>query len=155
HAARSRAGQLPQALSDELSEVAPRLDRVPLWWRLLKVWQYLLVLAFVAGLAWVGFALVFGVFGAGRVPDSLALFGDAATLPWVGLMTASLLGLGALSAVASRNFVALGAASERDRLEREMRRRVGAVAESMVVEPVERELTRHHEFYTAMKALSG
>ncbi|MEV4166909.1 ABC transporter [Nonomuraea dietziae] len=155
HAARSRAGQLPQALSDELSEVAPRLDRVPLWWRLLKGWQYLLVLAFVAGLAWIGFALVFGVFGAGRVPDSLALFGDAATLPWVGLMTASLLGLGALSAVASRNFVALGAASERDRLEREMRRRVGAVAESMVVEPVERELTRHHEFYTAMKALSG
>ncbi|WP_431897769.1 YfjP family GTPase [Nonomuraea sp. bgisy101] len=155
HAAGSRAAQLPEALSDELTEVAPQLDRVPVWWRLLKFWQYLLVLAFVAGLAWIGVALAFGVFAAGRLPESLAVFGDAATLPWVGLMTASVLGLGALSAMASKNFVALGAAKERDRLEREMRKRVGAIAESMVVEPVERELTRHHEFYTAMKALSG
>ncbi|ACZ90047.1 GTP-binding protein [Streptosporangium roseum] len=154
-AARSRSAQLPQVLSEELSEVAPRLDRVPGWWRLLLLWQYLLVLLFVAGLAWFGTALAYGVFGAGELPAGLAVFGEAASLPWVGLMTLSVLGLGLLTAVASRNFVALGAGSERDRLEREMRRRVGGVAGSMVIEPVERELARYNEFYSAMRSVQG
>ncbi|MER5320023.1 GTP-binding protein [Streptosporangium roseum] len=154
-AARSRSAQLPQVLSEELSEVAPRLDRVPGWWRLLLIWQYLLVLLFVAGLAWFGTALAYGVFGAGELPAGLAVFGEAASLPWVGLMTLSVLGLGLLTAVASRNFVALGAGSERDRLEREMRRRVGGVAGSMVIEPVERELARYNEFYSAMRSVQG
>ncbi|MEU7002457.1 ABC transporter [Nonomuraea sp. NPDC046570] len=155
HAARSRTGQLPKALSEELSEVTPRLDRVPAWWRVLKVWQYLLVLAFVASVVWAGTALVYGVFSVGRPPSGLSLFGDASTLPWVALMMAAVLGLGALSGVAARNFVSLGAARERDGIEREMRRRVGAIAESMVVEPVERELARHHDFFVALKGLSG
>ncbi|WP_031166342.1 GTP-binding protein [Streptosporangium roseum] len=154
-AARSRSAQLPQVLSEELSEVAPRLDRVPGWWRLLLIWQYLLVLLFVAGLAWFGTALAYGVFDVGQLPAGLAVFGEAASLPWVGLMTLSVLGLGLLTAVASRNFVTLGAGSERDRLEREMRRRVGGVAGSMVIEPVERELARYNEFYSAMRSVQG
>ncbi|GAA3422640.1 GTP-binding protein [Streptosporangium vulgare] len=154
-AARSRSSQLPEVLSEELSEVAPRLDRVPVWWRLLLAWQYFLVLLFVAGLAWVGTALAYGVFGAGSPPEGLEVFGDAASLPWVGLMIFSVLGLGLLTAMASRNFVVLGAGNERDALEREMRRRVAGVAESMVIEPVERELTRYNEFYSAMRGLRG
>jgi hypothetical protein len=81
--------------------------------------------------------------------------GDTEALPWVGLMTLSVLGLGALSGIASRNFVELGASKERERLEREMRRRVAGIAEKMVVEPVETELARHHAFYSAMRGLSG
>ncbi|MEU4829399.1 GTP-binding protein [Streptosporangium sp. NPDC023615] len=152
-AARSRMTQLPQVLSEELSEVAPRLDRVPGWWRLLLVWQYLLVVLFVAGLAWVGTALAYGVFELGTPPEWLEVFADAASLPWVGLMIVSVLGLGALTALASRNFVVLGAGNERDVLEREMRRRVAGVAETMVIEPVERELTRYNEFYSALRSL--
>ncbi|GAA3085740.1 GTP-binding protein [Streptosporangium carneum] len=154
-AARSRSAELPQLLSDELSEVAPRLDRVPGWWRLLLVWQYLLVLLFLAGVAWLGTALAYGVFGAGSLPAGLAVFGEAASLPWVGLMVLSVLGLGLLTAVASRNFVMLGAGNERDRLEREMRRRVGTVASAMVIEPVERELARYNEFYSALRGVRG
>ncbi|WP_214325626.1 ABC transporter [Nonomuraea sediminis] len=151
HAARSRSAQLPQALTEELAEVAPELDRVPGWWRVLKIWQYVLVVAFALGLVW----LAAGLFLGGSLPSGLELFADTAALPWVGLMMASVLGLGALSAVASKNFVELGASRERERLEREMRRRVAAVSESMVVEPVERELGRHQAFYTALKGLSG
>ncbi|NUP02438.1 MAG: ABC transporter [Nonomuraea sp.] len=150
-AARSRAGQLPKALTEDLAEVAPRLDRVPGWWRLLKVWQYVLVAAFVAGVVW----LVAGLIVPGQLPASLQLVGDSAALPWVALMMASVLGLGALSGIASRNFVELGASKERERLEREMRRRVAAVSATMVVEPVERELGRHHAFYTALRDLSS
>lgn len=154
-AARSRSAQLPQVLSEELSEVAPRLDRVPGWWRVLLAWQYLLVLLFGAGLAWIGAALVYGVFGAGGAPTALEVFADTASLPWVGLMTLSVLGLGLLTATASRNLVVLGAGNERDALEREMRRRVAGTAESMVIEPVERELSRYNEFHSATRGLRG
>jgi hypothetical protein len=154
-AARSRSAQLPQVLSKELSEIAPRLDRVPVWWRLLLIWQYLLVLLFVAGIAWVGTAVLYGVVGIGKLPSGLAVFGETASLPWVALMMLSVLGLGLLTAVASRNFIVLGAGNERDRLEREMRRRVAGVAESMVIEPVGRELARYNEFYTAMRSMRG
>ena len=155
HAARSRAAQLPKALSEELSEVAPMIDRVPFVWRLAKIWQYLLVLAFLAGAVWTSTALAIGVFSLGRLPSSLSIFGEASSLPWVLLMMAAVLGLGALSGIAARNLVAMGAGKERDDVEREMRRRVGALAEQLVVEPVEQELARHHEFFTAMKSISS
>jgi hypothetical protein len=67
--------------------------------------------------------------------------------------TVSVLGLGLLSAVASRNFVVLGAGGERERLEREMRRRVASVADEAVVKPVERELHRYNDFFTAMSVV--
>ncbi len=51
-AARSQLAQLPQALTTSLTEVAPQLDRIPGWWRALKVWQYVLVAAFGLGVAW-------------------------------------------------------------------------------------------------------
>ncbi|GLW24081.1 hypothetical protein Mame01_41240 [Microbispora amethystogenes] len=149
-AARSRSGELPGALSAELSEVAPPLDRVPGWWWLLKIWQYLLVIMFAAGLAWAGAILAYGVFGAGRPPAEA--LGDVDLLPWVGLMMISVLGLGLFSALASRNFVVLGAGRERDRLERDMRRRVDLLAQDMVIQPVERELNRYNEFFGAMAA---
>ncbi|RGA03774.1 ABC transporter [Microbispora triticiradicis] len=149
-AARSRSGELPGALSAELSEVAPPLDRVPGWWWLLKIWQYLLVIMFAAGLAWAGAILAYGVLGAGRPPAEA--LGDVALLPWVGLMMISVLGLGLFSALASRNFVVLGAGRERDRLERDMRRRVDLLAQDMVIQPVERELNRYNEFFGAMAA---
>ncbi|MFB4293051.1 GTP-binding protein [Nonomuraea sp. ATR24] len=150
-AARSQLGMLPRTLTEDLTQVAPRLDRVPGWWRALKVWQYALVAAFGVGLVWLGFGLLLP----GRLPASLQLLGDTSALPWVALMMASVLGLGILSGIASRNFVELGASRERERLEREMRRRVAAIAEKAVVEPVERELGRHHAFYQAMRGLAG
>ncbi|GHH66539.1 hypothetical protein GCM10017673_12190 [Streptosporangium violaceochromogenes] len=154
-AARSRARELPGALSGELARVAPRLDRVPAWWRLFLAWQYLLVLLFLAGVAWCGTALVYGVLGAGRPPQALAAFADAASLPWAGLVIVSVLGLGLLTAVVGRNLVMVGAGNERDRLEREMRRGVSGIAFDMVIEPVERELTRYNEFYTALRGVRG
>ncbi|GIH71764.1 GTPase [Sphaerimonospora thailandensis] len=147
-AARSGPGRLTEALSRELAQVAPPLDRVPAWWWLLKIWQYLLVVMSVAGLAWGGSILAFGVFKLGRPPAQL--LGDVAVLPWLGLMVISVLGLGLLSGVAGRNSVLLGAGRERDRLERDMRRRVGAITKDMVIEPVEREMRRYNEFFDAM-----
>ncbi len=147
-AARSQLNKLPQVLSGELTEIAPRLDRVPGWWWLLKIWQYLLVVLFAAGVGWAGAILLYGVFEVGREPSDL--LGDVSALPWLGLMMVSVLGLGLLSAIASRNFVVLGAGKERDQLEREMRRRISAVSKDMVIKPVEHELRRYNEFFAAL-----
>ncbi|MCW2879177.1 MAG: putative transporter [Sphaerisporangium sp.] len=146
--ARSQLSRLPQVLSDELTEIAPRLDRVPGWWWLLKIWQYLLVVLFVAGVGWAGAILLYGVFKVGREPTDL--LGDVSALPWLGLMMVSVLGLGLLSAIASRNFVVLGAGNERVHLEREMRRRISAVSKDMVIKPVEQELRRYNDFFAAL-----
>lgn len=145
HAARGRAEQVPQALSDELAEVA-RIDRVPGWWRMVRLWHYLLLSGVSAGLLWFVLALT-------GVPTGIGVLNDLGSLPWVGLGMAVTLLAGALTAVAARGFVTLGAGRERERLELEMRRRVGSVAERMVIEPVERELARHHEYSTALRAL--
>ncbi|MDH2429730.1 50S ribosome-binding GTPase [Sphaerisporangium sp. TRM90804] len=149
-AARSNLARLPQVISEDVGEVAPPLDRVPGWWRALKIWQYLLVALFVAGLAWAVAIVVYGVMGVGQEPADL--LGDVSALPWLGLMTVSVLGVGLLSAIASRNFVVLGANRERERLERDMRRRIAAIAKEQVVQPVEQELRRYNEFFAALTA---
>ncbi|MBP2702883.1 ABC transporter [Microbispora sp. RL4-1S] len=149
-AARSRSADLPGALTNELAEAAPPLNRVPAWWWLLKIWQYLLVVMFAAGLGWAGAVLAYGVFEVGRPPA--AVLGDVGVLPWVGLMLLSVVGLGLLTGLASRNFVVLEAGKERERLELDMRRRVGGVAHDMVITPVEGELNRYNEFYGALGA---
>lgn len=147
-AARANLGRLPQVLTGEVAEIAPRLDRVPTWWRLLKIWQYFLVLLFVAGVAWAAGILFYGVLRpAESAPD---LVSDVSVLPWVALMIASVLGLGLLSAIASRNFVVLGAARERESLEHEMRRRIAAVGKDQVVHPVEQSLRHYNDFFTAL-----
>ncbi|MEO3811888.1 GTPase [Sphaerisporangium sp. B11E5] len=147
-AARTNLRHLPQVISDDVAEIAPRLDRVPAWWRLLKIWQYFLVLLFVAGLAWAGSIFFYGVLRpAEPAPELLS---DVSALPWVVLMIASVLGLGLLSAIASRNFVVLGAAKERESLERDMRRRIAAVAKEQVVRPVEQALRHYNDFFTAL-----
>ncbi|GLX00884.1 ABC transporter [Microtetraspora sp. NBRC 16547] len=151
-AARSRSAQLPATLSDELSQIAPPLDRVPGWWWLLKIWQYLLVVLFVAGVAWAGSILAYGVFELGKAP--VGLLGDVGVLPWLGLVIVGVLGVGALSGMASRNFVILGATKERERLEKDMRRRVSAVAAEMVIAPVESELRRYNDYIGAVAAAS-
>jgi len=145
--ARSRSAELPEALSRELSSLTPPLDRVPRWWWLLKVWQYALVAVFVAGLGLIGAILAYGVFEVARPPSPF--FSDVSLLPWLGLIVVCVLGLGLLSAVASKNFVVLEAGKERERMEREMRRRVADLAQRMVIEPVEQELRRYNEFFEA------
>ncbi|MEV5408533.1 GTPase [Thermopolyspora sp. NPDC052614] len=150
-AGRSASGRLPQTLSEQLSRIAPKLDQVPGWWWAAKIWQYALVVLFAAGFLWAGAILVYGVLGVGDAPGEL--LEDVAVLPWLGLMMASVLGLGALSSIASRNFVILGAGTERERLVREMRQRVAAIAAETVIAPVERELHRYNEFFAAMSVV--
>ncbi|RJL22784.1 GTPase [Bailinhaonella thermotolerans] len=147
-ASRSRAAELPEAISEAVASSPTGLDRVPFWWRLFMVWQYLLVLLVVVGVLWIGSIVVYGVARAGIPP--LGPMGAVSLLPWLGLAVVSSLGLGLLSAIACRNLIVLGAGRERERRERDMRSRIEAVAEEYILAPVERELTRYHDFHAAL-----
>ena len=148
---RQASAALPQVLSEELSRMAPRPDQVPGWWKAAKLAQYALVGLLVAGILWAVAILVYGVLGVGEAPSSL--LEDPAVLPWLGLVVASLLGLGWFTASACRNVVRRSAAAERERLEHEMRKRIAAIAEEAVVRPAERELQRCTEFFGALSVV--
>ncbi|WP_283137831.1 GTPase [Rhizohabitans arisaemae] len=141
--ARANSANLPRALADELVSVAPRLDHVPGWWQLMRLWQFLLVLLAVVGVVWAGSLLLFGV------PESQT------PVPWVAAGVAVSLGLGLLTAVVSRNVVRRTAAADREHLEREMRGRVERIAEESVILPVEGELARYGEFHTALATVGA
>src|SRR4029077_4639162 len=53
-AARSNAGQVPRALAGAVREAAPGSAAVPVWWRLISVWQWLLTVLAVGGVVWAG-----------------------------------------------------------------------------------------------------
>ncbi|GGM90863.1 hypothetical protein GCM10010106_43030 [Thermopolyspora flexuosa] len=150
-AVRQASAALPQRLSEELSRMAPRPDEVPGWWKAVKLGQYALVGLLLAGILWTMAILVYGVLDVADAPG--ALLDDPGVLPWLALVMASVLGLGAFAASACRNFIRRSAAAERERLEREMRKRVEAIAEEMVIGPAERELQRCNEFFGALSVV--
>lgn len=137
-AARSRAEELPEALGTALRDALPTFNQVPRWWWLVKTWQYFLVLISVLGLVWIALLLVYGVGEIGTAPSDL--FGDAGLIPYVTILVACTLGMGALTSSACRNVVGLTSAKLGERIEGEMRERIGTVTREKVIGPVAEEL---------------
>ncbi len=146
-AARSRRDEIPAALGTAIGEALPAENRVEPWWRLIAVWQGLLLGCAVAGLAWIGAIVVIGVFHAAH---AAAIFTDAALLPWVALLIAAILLLGWLTASGCMSLVAASALAERTRVEQEMRSQMTAVADQLVLMPIKRELSEYNRFCAAL-----
>src|SRR5262249_41774004 len=85
-AAPSQADAIPSAL--------PAENSAALWWRLVAVWQGLLLGGAVAGLTWLLVLIVAGIFGALQHTT----FSNVALLPWIAVMIAAILLLGWLTA---------------------------------------------------------
>ena len=149
-AARSRAREIPGALGAAMKESLPTVNRLPGWWRLVRVWQWLLIAGVLAGLAWVGAILAFGTFHAGGLSPG-PLLGDVTLLPWVGVMIVAILFLGWLTSLACENMVMLGADVQRGRLIDFIRARITAVVKDTVLVPVEAELAEYSRFREALQ----
>jgi GTP-binding protein EngB required for normal cell division len=143
-AGRSQAEQLPEALGNSLREVIPSFNQRPTWWSVVRVWQYLLLVGAVVGLVWLGAILAYGVLKLGHPPTKLV--GEPGAALYIGVLFVCMLGLGALTASAARNLVAMSAGKHGERMEKQMRDGIGASARTMVIEPVERELAAYAEF---------
>jgi GTP-binding protein EngB required for normal cell division len=150
-AARSRRDEIPGALGAAIGDSLPEENSVAPWWRVVAVWQGLLLGCAVTGLAWVAAILVIGVFHAVR--HAPAIFSDAALLPWVILLIAAILVLGWLTASGCMSLVSSAALRERSRVEEHMRSRMKDIAEQLVLVPVKQELSEYGRFCAALETV--
>jgi hypothetical protein len=149
-AGRSQAEALPEALGNSLREVVPSFNQVPAWWWMVRAWQYVLVVASVLGVVWLGVILAYGVLDLGHAP--LNILGDPSVAPYVGLLLVCTLGLGAFTSAAAKNMIALSSVRHSERLEQRMREGIGSSARTLVIEPVERELAVYKTFREELDA---
>jgi GTP-binding protein EngB required for normal cell division len=153
-AGRSKAEELPEALGSALHEAVPGFNQIPAWWWTVRIWHYLLIAASALGVIWLGAIGAYGALKLGHAP--LSLLGDPSVAPYVGLLVVCTLGLGAFTGSAARNVIALSAVRHSERLEERMRTGINEAARSLVIEPVERELTVYKTFRTeASAAVNG
>jgi GTP-binding protein EngB required for normal cell division/ABC-type sugar transport system permease subunit len=148
-AARSRHDEIPGTLGTAISETLPEENSVEPWWRMAAVWQGLLLGCAVTGLAWVGALLAIGVFHAAH--HALAIFSEAALLPWVIVLIAAILTLGWLTASGFMSLVSSAALRERNRVEAQIRSRMTEVADQLVLMPVKQELSEYARFCSALQ----
>jgi GTP-binding protein EngB required for normal cell division len=150
-AARSKASAIPGELGEAIVGSLPADAAVPLWWRMVRICQWGLIAAVLAGVAWLG-AIV--AFAAVHVDSSVTspLLDKLSLLPWVCAVIAALLLLGWLTASGCMNMVMLAAEKERLRVEQGMRSRIAKVAREFVLMPVEQELAEYDRFRDEVKS---
>ncbi|WP_235017918.1 P-loop NTPase family protein [Thermomonospora echinospora] len=152
-AGRSHAAELPEALGDSLKDTLPAFNQVPRWWWLVKTWQYFLVLIAALALIWIALLVAYGVLGISEQPPDLV--GNPGLIPYVTVLLACVLGMGALTSSACRNVIALSSARHGERMELHMRERIAEVAEQKVLYPVADELRAYARFQAEADRLLG
>ena len=142
-AARSNAPSVPSALAGAVRQAVPAGEtaRVPLWWRVITGWQWLLASLAVAGVVW---AIVIAVGHGGK--ERSTLLGDTSLIPWLLVMAAAVLLLGFLTAAGCKNMALLAADRERERAARAMQAGVAGVARDLVLAPLGREIAQYERY---------
>ena len=147
-AARSRAGDLTDALDRAVATTDLGMARTPVWWRAVGVLQALLAATAVAGALWLAGLYALTVL---RLPDPEPPQVGALPLPTVLLIGGVLAGL--LLALLARALAGLGARRRRRKAEARLRASVADVADALVLTPVRVELAAYAELRDAVTAL--
>ncbi|MGM1029846.1 MAG: GTPase [Actinomycetota bacterium] len=159
-AIQEKAADALESLPSELDRAVARTDlgaRGSWWWPLLAAIQWLALIAAVIGGVWLLLPLLLPLWGmvAPGIPqvEGTQSWLDGWPIPLVGLLGGVLLGivLGLVGALISG---AVGSA-RRARAKRRLRRQVHAVAQEVVVLPIEGERERAREFAVAVARASG
>jgi GTP-binding protein EngB required for normal cell division len=156
-AVRSRAEDIPDAVSAEIGEALPAGPVIAPWWRVIGVLQGLLLGCMLVGFAWLVALLVLGVWRPGGVGGhgTPKLFGDAWLLPIpAAMIVAGLLG-GWLTARLCASSVAAEADRDTADLLDDIQQRLITVARDLVVEPAESELAEFNVFRTELRIAAG
>ncbi|MCW2639569.1 MAG: putative transporter, partial [Dactylosporangium sp.] len=149
-AARSRAGDLPDALDTAVARTDLGMVHRPLWWRLVGALQWLAALAALAGLLWLAVRYTFFALALPELPG-----------PHVGrvpLATVLLLGgllAGLLMSIVVRPLIRFGARRAGARVRTRLHTAVREVGREMVVAPVREVLHAYAEARTALRAAAG
>lgn len=152
-AGRAHVADVPSELGAAFREVIPEVQDVPVWWRLVRVLQWLLAFGVITGLLWLGALVVFGILQVGEVSVPLLVDRDLLPYPVAAIAGCCVLGLGAM--LVSRPAAAAGARRRGQLADAQMRQRVEAIAKDKLILPVEDELTRYTRFRDAFVAARG
>ena len=152
-AIRSRATDIPGALGQRIGESLPAENKIAGWWRVIGVWQGLLLGCVIVGLAWIVTILIFGVFATGsNVPR---LFSAVSLLPLIVILIVAMLVLGWLTATACVNAVRTAAIRENEQVAEDMQDRMAGVAQEMVAAPALQELSELDRFRAELRVAMG
>jgi energy-coupling factor transporter ATP-binding protein EcfA2 len=147
-AARSRLGDLPDALDRAVANTDLGADRKPLWWRVIGAVQWFCTIAALVGLGWLigGYAI--------RIIGLPALvYPKVGEVPVPTLLLLGGLLLGLLVALLIRPIVNFGARRARRRAEQRLRNAVTDVARVHVVAPVREVLNAYAQAREALTAV--
>ena len=150
-AARCNAGMVPQALAGAVqAAVAEGKSGPPAWWRLVTVWQWLLTVLAVAGVALSVVIAVSRLAGQRQGWTS-----EVSLIPWLLIMAVAMLVLGYVTAVSCRNMAVTAAERERAEAERAMRQRVAGVTHDLVLLATGREVAQYERFRRELAVAAG
>ena len=129
-----------------------RLDTpAPRWWHAASVFQWLLAAAAAVGGVWIGVAAVAGFF---RIEDVVPLpeYRGVPIATWLALGG---LAIGLVLSFLTRLVNGAGARRRQRKAERALRPGIEAVADELVIGPVERELAAHETLRQALDVAAG
>jgi putative protein kinase ArgK-like GTPase of G3E family len=145
NAARSRAGDLSDALDRAVAKTELGMSRPPLWWRGIGLLQWLLTLVALGGLGWLFVGYVLKLLA---LPDLTYPKVGAVPMPTLMLVGGLLAGL--LLAVLLRPIVDWGARRARRKAEQRLRSSITEVAREYVVAPVREVLNAYAQAREAL-----
>jgi len=148
---RTWAAAVRRASVSRLDDVHDRLDRalgatdlgaarIPVWAGLVRVLQWALILAAVAGAVWLGSLAVMGYLQV-PAPETPSLIG----VPVPTLLLLGGIGLGILLALLCRWLVSLTARARARKADQRLRAAIREVCAELVIAPVETELAAHRD----------
>jgi hypothetical protein len=149
-AARSQQSLLPDALDRAVATTDLDLDRHRGWWNVVRVLQWLLVAAVVAGLLWLGSAFVLAYL---QLPPWPKVTWWGFPVPTVLTVGGVLLGL--LLAGLSRIGVEVGARRRTARARAVLGGAIARVTDELVLDPVNVERTRYRDARAALSLAQG
>ncbi|SCL38375.1 GTP-binding protein EngB required for normal cell division [Micromonospora pallida] len=149
-AARSRLGDVPDALDQAVTGTDLGVPERPWWWRLVGGVQWLVTLAALGGLAWLLLGYALRVLG---LPDPDEPMVGAVPLPTLLLVGGLLAGL--LVAAVTRPVVGWAARRARHRAEGRLTAAVAGVGEEYVLTPVRAVLTAYADARDALRSAAG
>jgi energy-coupling factor transporter ATP-binding protein EcfA2 len=150
-AARSEAAQIPDALAAAIRAGIPDRASVPGWWRLIALWQWLLIMLAVVGVVWSAVIAI----GHEATSGGSTLVSDVSLIPWLLIMSAAVLLLGWLTASGCHNMALAAAEREQSRSAGDMRNRVARVAHAMVLAPTGNEIAEYERFRIALAGVQA
>ena len=147
HASVSRLEDLNDRLDRAVASTDLGADRIPVWAGLVRVLQYVLIIAALLGAGWLA-VLAFGSYARLPEPPTPEVAGFA--LPTLLLLGGVAVGI--LLALVCRWLVSLTARSRARRADKRLRDAISEVSAEMVVAPIEAELASYAEVREGLSA---